>query len=79
MSPIEDSFSMHLVDNFRWYSRLGYHVRVTFRVDASSESGADFFYDMINAPTRNCAIIFNKAYFTWCLNLSSVELYHIYC
>ena len=33
-------------------------MSVTFRVDASPESGADFFYDIINAPTQNCAIIF---------------------
>ena len=33
-------------------------MSVTFRVDASPESGADFFYGIINAPTLNCAIIF---------------------
>ena len=33
------------------------HVKVTSSVDVSSESGADFFYDIINAPTLNCAII----------------------
>ena len=31
---------------------------VTFRVDASPESGADFFYDIINTFTQNCAINF---------------------
>ena len=33
-------------------------MSVTFRVDASPKSGADFFYDIINAPTKNCATIF---------------------
>ena len=31
---------------------------VTFWVDASPESGADFLYDIVNTPTQNCAIIF---------------------
>ena len=33
-------------------------MSVTFRMDASRESGADVFYDIINASTQNCAIIF---------------------
>ena len=33
-------------------------MSVTFKVDASPESGADFFYDIISAPTQNRAIIF---------------------
>ena len=35
------------------------HVRVTFSVDVSSESGAEFFYDVLNGPTQICTIIFN--------------------
>ena len=38
-------------------------MSVTFRMAAGSESGADFFYDIINAPTQNCAIIFYQDYF----------------
>ena len=33
-------------------------MSVTFMLDASPESVADFFYDIINAPTQICAIIF---------------------
>ena len=33
-------------------------MSVTFRVDASPKSGADFFYDIINTPTENYAYIF---------------------
>ena len=29
-----------------------FSTRVIFRVDASPESGEDFFYDIINAPTH---------------------------
>ena len=58
-------------------------IRVTgktpFRVDASFESGEEFSYDIINAPTQNCAIIFNQAYFQQCLNLSSAELCQLSC
>ena len=32
-------------------------MSVIFRVAASPESGADFFYDIVNAPTQNCAFI----------------------
>ena len=32
-------------------------------MDASFESGTDFFYDVINAPTQNCAIIFQLSLF----------------
>ena len=35
------------------------HVRVTFRVDAISESGAAFFYDIINTPTKNVLLLFS--------------------
>ena len=42
---------------FKQVTKLGiaihhFSTRVTFRVDASSESGEDFFYDTINAPTH---------------------------
>ena len=31
-------------------------------MDARSESGADFFYMLINAPTLNCVVFFNLAF-----------------
>ena len=31
-------------------------------MDARSESGADFFYMLINAPTLKCAFIENEAF-----------------
>ena len=34
-------------------------MSITFLVDASPESGADFFYDIINAPTQNWASLFS--------------------
>ena len=42
---------------FKQVMKLGivihhFSTRVTFRVDASSESGEDFFYDTISAPTH---------------------------
>ena len=53
-------------------------MRVTFSVDASSESGADFLYDIISAPTQKCAIIVIKAYLRDGLCIRSAEVCHIH-
>ena len=58
-SPIFNSFSTHLVEIFQRYTELGLPIRVHLRVDARSESGADLFYMLINAPTLKCALIEN--------------------
>ena len=60
--PISNSFSTHLVEKFQRYSELGWPIRVHLRVDARSESGADFFYMLINAPTLKYAFIENEAF-----------------
>ena len=56
-------------------------IRVTCKsplsLDASSESGTEFFYEIINAHTSNCAIIVNKAYLYDGLSLGSPLLYSI--
>ena len=52
-------------------------MRVTFSMDASSESGADFFYDIISAPTQNCAIIVSYAYLHDGLSLRSADICQI--
>ena len=41
--PISNSFSTYLVEKFQRYRKLGWPIRVHLRVDARSESGADFF------------------------------------
>ena len=41
--PISNSFSTHLVEKFQRYRELGLPIRVHLRMDARSESGADFF------------------------------------
>ena len=61
-SPISNSFSIHLVEKFQGYWELGYPIRVHLRVDARSESGADLFYMLINAPTLKRAFIENEAF-----------------
>ena len=39
-------------------------MSVTFRVDANPESDADFFYDIINAPTLNVLLFSIKLFFS---------------
>ena len=58
--PISNSFSTHLVEQFQRYRELGLPIRVHLRVDARSESGADLFYMLINAPTLKCTSIENE-------------------
>ena len=64
LGPVEKEpyfkiFSIHLVEKFQMLQsiRVTCNIRVIFSVDASSESGANFVYDIINAPTKKCAII----------------------
>ena len=54
-------------------------VKVTFSVDAGSESGADFFYEIINTPFLNCAVIVNQIYFHDSLCPRSFEICHTLC
>ena len=60
--PISNSFSTHLVEKFQRYRELMLPIRVHLRVDARSESGADFFSMLINGPTLKCAFIGNEAF-----------------
>ena len=60
--PISNSFSTHLVEKFQRYREFGLPIRVHLKVDARSESGADFFYMLINAHTLECAFIKNEAF-----------------
>ena len=48
-------------------------------VNASSESGADFFYDLINAPTHTVQLFSVKLIFHDGLSLRSAEICHIHC
>ena len=49
-------------------------MSVTFRVDANPESDADFFYDIINAPTLNVLLFSIKLFFQWQLSIITFTL-----
>ena len=56
-SPISNLFSIYLVEKIQWNRELGKPIRVHLRVDVRSESGADYFYMLFNAPTLKCPFI----------------------
>ena len=65
--PISTSFSTHLVEKFQRYRELGLPIRVHLRVDARSESGADFCLRNRSALAVNCCVIIH------CLEVSCKE------